>query len=155
MTDRGTRVFRRNISRRSFARGIAGAVMAGVVGHQAAAAHPRTTPGFTVSRQGTTEIEFWHGFAAHEIEALQEMLDKRFAPAHPEIKVNVTGEATAEDTGGNFWWQPARSRLVAVPYRDRHVGAQWRDPAARRAHPVFGAGSGRLYPGRYRAVQAR
>ena len=91
--------------------------MAGVVGHQAAAAHPRTAPGLTVSRQGTTEIEFWHGFAAHEIEALQEMLDKRFAPAHPEIKVNVTGEATAEKTlaaisGGN----PPDLVLLPSPY---------------------------------------
>jgi multiple sugar transport system substrate-binding protein len=67
--------------------------------------------------QSTTEIEFWHGFAAHEIAALQEMLDKRFAPAHPEIKVNATGGATAEKTlaaisGGN----PPDLVLLPSPY---------------------------------------
>ncbi len=88
------------VSRRTFALGTASAAMTGVVGH--------SFTGSATARAGqeVTEIEFWHGFAAHEITALQQMLDTRFAPAHPEIKVNATGGATAEKTlaaiaGGN------------------------------------------------------
>jgi multiple sugar transport system substrate-binding protein len=89
-----------HISRRAFTLGTASAAITGVVGH------PGRGLAAARSAQGATEIEFWHGFAAHEITALQEMLDTRFAPAHPEIKVNATGGSTAEKTlaaiaGGN------------------------------------------------------
>ena len=84
---------------------------AGVLGHAAAGTAVAS------SRQDTTEIEFWHGFAAHEIAALQQMLDTRFAPAHPEIKVNATGGATDEKilaaiSGGN----PPDVILLPSPY---------------------------------------
>ena len=113
MTDHGTltSLARRRWSRRSLARGAAGAALTGVLGHAAAGTAVAS------SRQDTTEIEFWHGFAAHEIAALQQMLDTRFAPAHPEIKVNATGGATDEKilaaiSGGN----PPDVILLPSPY---------------------------------------
>ena len=113
VTDHGTltSLARRRWSRRSLARGAAGAALAGVLGHAAAGTAVAS------SRQDSTEIEFWHGFAAHEIAALQQMLDTRFAPAHPEIKVNATGGATDEKilaaiSGGN----PPDVILLPSPY---------------------------------------
>lgn len=113
VTDHGTltSLARRRWSRRSLARGAAGAALTGVLGHAAAGTAVAS------SRQDTTEIEFWHGFAAHEIAALQQMLDTRFAPAHPEIKVNATGGATDEKilaaiSGGN----PPDVILLPSPY---------------------------------------
>ena len=100
--------FRRTLSRRAFTLGAAGVMGAGL---SRTASASTGSPSIGNSRLGgvgqdTTEIEFWHGFAAHEIAALQGMLDTRFAAAHPEIKVKAVGGATAEKilaaiSGGN------------------------------------------------------
>jgi multiple sugar transport system substrate-binding protein len=42
-------------------------------------------------------LEFWNGFNAHEVEALEQMIDKYWAPTHPNIKINVKGD-TDPDT---------------------------------------------------------
>ena len=110
MTNHGDRD---TFSRRAFASGVVGVAGAGLLHGRGALAAPATGSSLRVGAahlaelsQKTTEIEFWHGFAAHEIAALQEMLDKRFAAVHPEIKVKAVGGATAEKilaaiSGGN------------------------------------------------------
>lgn len=37
-------------------------------------------------------LEFWHGFNAHEVEILGQMIDKYWAPSHPNIKIHSKGE---------------------------------------------------------------
>ena len=100
----------RTVGRRSLVLGgvaAAGtAVLAGGGGSLAAPAPARRASSAARAAQDVTEIEFWHGFAAHEIAALQDMLDQRFAPTHPTIKVNAVGGADAAKilaaiSGGN------------------------------------------------------
>lgn len=102
----------RSLSRRSLAKGMVGVAGAGLLSWhvaEAMASSASLTSAATrggVRNEDVTEIEFWHGFAAHEIEDLQKMLDQRFAVAHPEIKVKAVGGATAEKilaaiSGGN------------------------------------------------------
>ena len=98
------------VSRRAVALGMTGMAGTVAIGPSTTQAASSLSTDTGASRahldQDATTIEFWHGFAAHEIDALQEMLDTRFAEAHPEIKVNAVGGVTAEKvlaaiSGGN------------------------------------------------------
>ena len=51
-------------------------------------------------------LKFWHGFNAHEITKLQELIDREFLPAHPEIGVDTLAPVSPEKilssiAGGN------------------------------------------------------
>jgi len=41
-------------------------------------------------------LKFWNGFNAFEVDALNEMIDKHWAPTHPNIKIDATGETSPE-----------------------------------------------------------
>ncbi|HHY97204.1 MAG TPA: ABC transporter substrate-binding protein [Firmicutes bacterium] len=55
---------------------------------------------------GTVTLKFWHGFNAHEITKLQELVDKEFTPSHPNIKIDTLAPVSPEKilssiAGGN------------------------------------------------------
>ncbi len=37
-------------------------------------------------------LKFWNGFNAHEVDALNQMIEKYWAPTHPNIKIDAKGE---------------------------------------------------------------
>jgi multiple sugar transport system substrate-binding protein len=42
-------------------------------------------------------LNFWHGFNAHEVEFLAKIIDKYWAPTHPNIKIVSTGNKSNDD----------------------------------------------------------
>lgn len=108
-------ISRREFIRRALSLGVAGAIGTGLLSACGANSAGNNNP--TAERQtgsqkaapksaGTTQIEFWHGFQAHEIAALQKMLNDRFTPKHPDVKVKAVGGVTEEKiltaiSGGN------------------------------------------------------
>jgi multiple sugar transport system substrate-binding protein len=49
--------------------------------------HPEPPP-----KTDVVTLEFWNGFNAHEVEALNQMIEKYWTPTHPNIKINARGE---------------------------------------------------------------
>ena len=51
--------------------------------------------GKTESQPKTSEevtLVFWNGFNAHEVETLNQMIEKYWTPTHPNIKIQAKGE---------------------------------------------------------------
>lgn len=51
-------------------------------------------------------LKFWHGFNAHEITKLQELIDREYLPAHPGVKIETLAPVSPEKilssiAGGN------------------------------------------------------
>lgn len=59
----------------------------------AAATQPATVGQATKAPEGeVVTLQFWNGFNAHEVESLNQMIEKYWAPTHPNIKINARGE---------------------------------------------------------------
>jgi multiple sugar transport system substrate-binding protein len=94
---------RRNLLR-ALAGGAAGLVLASLNACGAAPAPTATTAAqaqsspqpsqATPAAQAGQEVtlEFWHGFNAHEVDALNKMIDEHWTPDHPGIKIHSKGE---------------------------------------------------------------
>jgi len=55
----------------------------------------KTTEAPAVSEPVT--LEFWNGFNAHEVDTLNQMIEKYWAPTHPNIKINAKGEVGPDE----------------------------------------------------------
>jgi multiple sugar transport system substrate-binding protein len=56
---------------------------------------PQAEPTQAPSEEVVT-LEFWNGFNAHEVDSLNKMIEKYWAPSHPNIKINAKGETSPE-----------------------------------------------------------
>jgi multiple sugar transport system substrate-binding protein len=63
-------------------------------GAPAAEAPTAEAPAAASSGSGSEEVTLnvWNGFNAHEVESLNQMIEKYWTPTHPNIKINMSGE---------------------------------------------------------------